>query len=1189
MNNKTLKDYIQVNSSFKTAVNLYLSLNKTEKVLSYIPTKASSVFLKDYIKSVINNKEQASLLVGPYGKGKSHLLLVLLAILSLERNEKNQEVIQELCEKFEVIDDGDSLSEDIKYVWNNKRFLPVIINNTSGDLNQAFLTALHDALKREGLEKLSPDTYFSLAFERINSWKKDYPETFSQFVSELKRNAIDPVKFVADLKRYSKNALNTFIEIYPKVTAGSVFNPLAASDVLPLYKSVSEKLVEEYEYSGIYIVFDEFSKFIEGLDRKNVGNDMKLIQDMCELANDSSNSQIHFTMVTHKSIKEYGKYLSIELINAFTGIEGRIIEKFFVTSSKNNYELIKHAIIKDESIYTEKKIKKYLDSNKLDKYYQLPIFGSNFKKEDFDEIVLKGCYPLNPVATYLLLNVSEKVAQNERTLFTFISNDEPNSMARFISEHENDAPWILGADAIYDYFSGLFKKEVSNELVHSIWLSAEAAINKCVNDEERRVVKAIAIIQVVNKSEEIIASENSIFLSLNDEELGETIEELVKRQVIYKKGASGAYVFKTKAGTELRAEIRRQKEIKGDNINYGQALELITDRHFVIPRRFNSIHYMTRYFSHEYLSVDAFLTVSDINTLLNDRADGKVITLYSFEGINQTQIKEHIQKLNCDRLVVVVPKHKLSVQKEIKEFAILQSIRDDRVFLSENEAIHREIPLLEEDITLVVEEELEKEYDATNALVFYYEGIKLKKLGGCKEECAVNACCESVYSKTPKINNEIINRSVIATAQTKKARATIIDEIIKGAGVVSADFYAGTNQEATIYRSLFCNTGLVDGIADSNLFEILEILDKYVDECVDNKQSFKPVIDKITSAPYGMRMGVVPIYLSYILARRREDIVVYYADHEVQISADIIVNMCEKADDYSLFVSKEDHLKEKYIRKLNELFSVSETRNLTENRIKNIVICMQRWFRSLPLVTRNVANIKAYTDSTLASNMKKLQRNLQKVEFNSYEILFSTLPKEFDTKSYEKTYKIIEDCKNSYDAYLEWMMNEIINVTYEIYGGKRKLDLYHLLKEWYEKQSGTSKQGLLDGRVTNYMSCLEKLNVYDDLEVAKKVAKAVTDVYVDNWTDDTFEEYKTSLLELKNQIESVKEASSTEQMKLSFMGSKGNLIEKYYEPVDESTGSILRNILEDTLEEFDDMSVNDRVGILLEMIEKVIG
>ncbi len=44
---------------------------------------------------------------------------------------------------------------------------------------------------------------------------------------------------------------------------------------------------------------------------------MKFLQDMCELANESKDTQIYMTMVAHKSIKEYGAYLSEAVINAF--------------------------------------------------------------------------------------------------------------------------------------------------------------------------------------------------------------------------------------------------------------------------------------------------------------------------------------------------------------------------------------------------------------------------------------------------------------------------------------------------------------------------------------------------------------------------------------------------------------------------------------------------------------------------------------------------------------------------------------------------------------------------------------------------------------------------------------------------------------------------------------------------------
>ena len=39
------------------------------------------------------------------------------------------------------------------------------------------------------------------------------------------------------------------------------------TDILPLFKNISEILYEEYDYCGIYIIFDEFSKFIESKDK----------------------------------------------------------------------------------------------------------------------------------------------------------------------------------------------------------------------------------------------------------------------------------------------------------------------------------------------------------------------------------------------------------------------------------------------------------------------------------------------------------------------------------------------------------------------------------------------------------------------------------------------------------------------------------------------------------------------------------------------------------------------------------------------------------------------------------------------------------------------------------------------------------------------------------------------------------
>jgi hypothetical protein len=49
---------------------------------------------------------------------------------------------------------------------------------------------------------------------------------------------------------------------------------------------------------------------------------------------------------------------------------------------------------------------------------------------------------------------------------------------------------------------------------------------------------------------------------------------------------------------------------------------------------------MTRYFRNEFMFAEDFMSLNDPNAILgDDNADGKVLTLFSFVGIKQEDIK----------------------------------------------------------------------------------------------------------------------------------------------------------------------------------------------------------------------------------------------------------------------------------------------------------------------------------------------------------------------------------------------------------------------------------------------------------------------------------------------------------------------------------------------------------------------
>ena len=70
-----------IDENFQYSVNLQFDINNIEKIKEYIPTKDGCELLKSYLNSIIYGKNRATILIGPYGKGKSHLLLVLITLL----------------------------------------------------------------------------------------------------------------------------------------------------------------------------------------------------------------------------------------------------------------------------------------------------------------------------------------------------------------------------------------------------------------------------------------------------------------------------------------------------------------------------------------------------------------------------------------------------------------------------------------------------------------------------------------------------------------------------------------------------------------------------------------------------------------------------------------------------------------------------------------------------------------------------------------------------------------------------------------------------------------------------------------------------------------------------------------------------------------------------------------------------
>jgi len=272
----TLTDYIQVEGGFLSAVNIAFDLNNDKKIKSFIPTFGSLELLKDLLLSThVKSTDRARILIGAYGKGKSQIILVLLALVYRKEPALFENLLQALKE-FEP----ELYRYALDYMESEKKLLPIVIQGSHTSLNQSFLSALQKSLEFAELADLMPETHFQAALNAIDRWKNQYQNTYRQF-----EDSIDcPLdEFTMALSDFDVSTYEKFEKIYPALTSGSQFNPFLGFDVVELYSEVVDALCKR-GYAGIYVVYDEFSKYLESSITKASITDIKMLQDFSENA-----------------------------------------------------------------------------------------------------------------------------------------------------------------------------------------------------------------------------------------------------------------------------------------------------------------------------------------------------------------------------------------------------------------------------------------------------------------------------------------------------------------------------------------------------------------------------------------------------------------------------------------------------------------------------------------------------------------------------------------------------------------------------------------------------------------------------------------------------------------------------------------------------------------------------------------
>ena len=1157
-------DIVKMNENYQYSVNLQFDLYNINKIKNYVLTNDACEILKFYANSIINDKKnRATTLIGPYGKGKSHLLLVLLTLVS-DYSKSDNIVISEFINKIET-KDTELYNMFLKIRNEKKKLLPIIINSNYDDINQAFLLGLTEALEREKINGLVVNTYFDIAYDVIAKWEHDYKEIVNDIKKCLEKYDCSIRDLKRNLKKYSRKHYEIFKNVYNCISRGQDFNPLINGDIIKIYRDVNYELSNN-GYSGIFIAFDEFSKFLES-STDGLMRDLKILQDFAELASRTGDKeQLHLCCITHKSLNEYFKD-DEDKINAFNTVEGRFKSVYFNRSLEQNYEIVSNSIIKEKTFATMYK-KFYREYEEF--YLKIKEMNIFLNASFIEKNLFEGCWPLNPITVYAMIQLSEKIAQNERTLFTFITDNDQSSFRNFIYNNING---LFNVDKVYDYFKYSFKKTDDN-YIREIYQKTEMLLKKNISDSSKKILKVLAIIYMIKELDSFSPTDETILLSLfMDNEYKTSIEELINKSILRRKKITNELDFATAYSSEITKEIKVLTDSRFSNINIKGTLNKIVDNWYSLPRKYNDEFKMTRFFLNIFMTEEELQSISSFDMLFDTYyCDGVVINLLKTNKNIDNSVKNFCA-INDDRVVLKISK--LSINKKfenlLKEYEAINYIKTSENIIDET---YDELENMEKEIVDAIQEVIKEIFSEDNVQQYHYMSKTFKKIHHISK--LLSNICENIYNKTPVINNEMINKLELQPP-IKKARNIVIDSILTHD---IALINSPTSAEATIYNAI------VRKKDEPSIDNILNLIKEFIKSTDNRRRSFKELYDIILDKPYSIRKGVIPILLSLALCDYSDNVLLHYLDREITLNAETLIKINENPEKYFIEIEIGTSEKIDYITNLMTIFSVPKTSDALMINVRKTVEEMKKWIFSMPRLIRECNDGK---ELGIKNEYINIKNKLLRPDINNNEFLFKNLLELIGENNYGLIIVEVNKLKSQFDGLMRNYMIELINDTKNIFIKDYKGSLNYLFKDWIKNVSINNKYKIHDSITKKFIDYIVLIESYDENEIIENLSNIITGYYVEDWQPFERKKYLETLREISENLVS-KNSDENISSKILIVNENETIEKNLLDNNDLSAiGSTMMNNIEELIDEYgESVSEQEKVNIIINILKKYL-
>lgn len=945
-----LINLLRVNTHYTRSINLERDSEEDSSACTYIPTHRAVQTLNRVVDT-INTKEapRAWALVGPYGSGKSAFGLFLSQLLGNPESATWQHAMNVLKSADE------SLANKITHK----------LTGTDG------YCCINLTGSPEALSKRLTKAMLTSAQVFFGKKREPLPEILKQL------EAVSESDFVT------------------------------SSEVIELISEL-QKAVHRAQGVGILIIIDELGKFLEFEARNRNANDVFLLQAIAESVFKPNLIPLHFVVLLHQAFEQYFQGFGERLKSEWKKVQGRFENVPFLESVEQTLQILSASLISnfDNDIIVRKSTQCEHIAKSLFLVNALPTGMSIATAQKLFE----SCYPLHPLTLLLLPTLCQKVAQNERTLFTYLGSQEPYGFLDTLAHLEitdDGLPWIMPWE-IYQYFILNQPGLTTDHATHRRWAEVVMALERLGDapKQEIQLLKTIGLLNIIGAQGGLKASNEIIVLCRdgNEDTINHALESLQEKSIITYRKYNAEYRVWQGSDFDLEASVQEQKE-QMTNLHLAETLNEKKPLQPVVARRYGIEMGTLRYFRP--IFIDRFNT--------NQIVSIDEPTLYlclSETREDETLFESCLGTLECPQAIGAIIDSSATLKESLIELIALQKIQHSSPELASDPIAQRE---LKDRLTVAIKNErkvissiLEEPSKST-----WHWGARRYNVNNKRAfQELLTLVLKNNYSKTPHLHNELINRekpSSSAIAGRKKLLLAMLEmESIEDLGIEKFP------PEKAIYRSILRATGLHTKtnqgwqftvpesalVSDRGIQSLWEAIDNFLSRTEQKPLAISQLYQELLNPPYGIKSGLLPVLFLAAYLVYKEEIVIYEDGYYSPfLTQELLEKILKSPEIFSIQRLRIDHLRDQLFKKYAQAITLDDPAEVNMMAV-------------LKPLSRFMVNLPDYTKRT-----KRISEKAQKVREHFFaakspaQLLFKELPIAcgFKPIGAETTIEVLED------------------------------------------------------------------------------------------------------------------------------------------------------------------------------------